>query len=415
MSSKALPPVIDATYRPLRELGKGAAGVVYEVEHLHTGDRLALKLLRGFDGASDETISRFRREARAASAVKSEHVVRVTDAGTAPELDGAPFIVMELLEGRNLEQVAAQGAVKPGDVVEWLRQVAVGLEKAHGMGVIHRDLKPENLFLTEREDGSPLVKILDFGVAKLEGAGSTNQGSVFGTPLYMSPEQARGETAKIDATADTWALAMVAFRLLFGRPYFSHDVTWRVVARVASEKVLAPSSVGCVASEAFDEWFQKSCAPARAERFQSPAEQASALAQALEGVEEVRAEQPTLDVAPTSGQATSQPSTLEAAPPQPTAGRSRLVVVAVLVALAGLLYFGLRPGPRAPAPSPSEPASASAPPRAVEAPEAAAPAAPSAPVAPPAASSALPAASAPKAPPLRPVPSVKEDPLRERE
>ena len=156
MSVPDLPARIGGKYRPLRLLGKGGMGVVYEVEHEHTGQRLALKVLTQQPGAS---VERFKREARAASLIKSDHIVRVTDADVAPELEGAPFLVMELLDGQDLERATGDTPASPADVVEWLRQVARALGKAHDAGLVHRDLKPENLFLTR--DGR--VKILDFG------------------------------------------------------------------------------------------------------------------------------------------------------------------------------------------------------------------------------------------------------------
>ena len=159
-------------------------GAVYEVEHLHTGQHLAMKVLTAHHHAA--AVERFKREARAASRIQSDHIVRVTDADVAPELDGSPFLVMEMLDGTDLEHAAGAGS-PPETVVDWLRQVARGLQKAHDGGIIHRDLKPENLFLTKREDGTPLVKILDFGIAKLTGLSSeggtlTQSDQFLGTP-----------------------------------------------------------------------------------------------------------------------------------------------------------------------------------------------------------------------------------------
>src|SRR5580692_2233456 len=164
MSEHELPPEIGGRYRPIRIIGRGGMGVVYEVEHIHTGQRLALKVLTRQPGAS---VERFKREARATSRIQSDHIVRITDADVAPELGGAPFLVMELLDGMDLDQATEDKPARPEDVVDWLRQVARALTKAHDAGIVHRDLKPENLFLTRREDGSPLVKVLDFGIAKI--------------------------------------------------------------------------------------------------------------------------------------------------------------------------------------------------------------------------------------------------------
>src|SRR5580658_10804955 len=135
-----LPSLIGSKYRPLRMIGQGGMGVVYEVEHLHTGQRFALKVLTRQPGAS---VERFKREARAVSRIQSDHVVRVTDADVAPELGGAPFLVMDLLEGADLEGVTGDRPASSADVVCWLRQVARALVKAHESGIVHRDLKPE--------------------------------------------------------------------------------------------------------------------------------------------------------------------------------------------------------------------------------------------------------------------------------
>jgi serine/threonine-protein kinase len=218
-----LPAVIGARYRTVREIGRGGMGVVIEVEHIHTGARLALKLLVAQSNASGQTVERFKREARASAQINSEHVVRVTDADVAPELGNAPFVVMELLEGSDLDVFAGAEPQTSARVIAWLRQVARGLDKAHRLGIIHRDLKPANLFLTSREDGTPLVKILDFGIAKVGGATKkmTQAGSVFGTPHYMSPEQAAG--ASVDHRTDIYALGVILYEMASGKVPFDAD------------------------------------------------------------------------------------------------------------------------------------------------------------------------------------------------
>jgi serine/threonine protein kinase len=293
VSQPPLPNVIGERYRPIRLLGRGGGGSVYEAEHLHTGAKVALKLLAGLEGASPEAVARFRREARLAAAIDSEHVVRITDAGTADELAGTPFLVMELMQGRTLEQ-EAQKPLEPARVIEFLSQVARALERAHAAGIIHRDLTPDNMFITQREDGRALVKLLDFGIAKNtssavpQGSGhGTEQGTVLGTPIYMSPEQAQGQAALVDARTDTWALGMIAFRLLFGLPYFAPDHTLRLLHRVVFEPVTPPSELGFVATPAFDAWFLRSCSHDRSQRFTSPAEQMRELAVALGDLQQV--------------------------------------------------------------------------------------------------------------------------------
>src|SRR5260370_16326333 len=149
MSASALPALIGGRYAPLRVIGKGGMRIGSEVEHTHTGQHLALKVLTQQPGASAE---RFKREARAASSIRSDHIVRVTDADVAPELDGAPFLVMELLEGDDLERVTGDQPTSPPEVIDCLRQIARALANAHATGIPHRALNPANLFLTPRDD-----------------------------------------------------------------------------------------------------------------------------------------------------------------------------------------------------------------------------------------------------------------------
>src|SRR3954447_22025233 len=172
LAAPKLPAVIASRYIPVRLIGRGGMGAVYEVEHARTGEHLALKVLLSRLGPSPETVERFKREARASALIKSEYVVRVTDADVAPELEGAPFPVMELLEGADLEEEATTSPPEPAQVTEWLRQVARTLDKAHGLGIVHRDLKPQNLFLARAENRASIVKILDFGIVKMAEEGA---------------------------------------------------------------------------------------------------------------------------------------------------------------------------------------------------------------------------------------------------
>jgi serine/threonine-protein kinase len=279
-----LPPVLGGRYRPLRPLGVGGMGAVYVVEHVHTGERLALKVLHTRARASNDAIERFKREARAMALVRSDHVVRVTDADVAPELDNAPFLVMELLEGTDLERATRGTPQSPRRVVEWLRQVCRGLERAHALDITHRDLKPENLFLTKHEDGSDLIKILDFGIAKVraDGAGSRTQtGQIVGTPKFMSPEQARGETDAVGPAADMWAVGLIAFRLLTGADYWTATAVTLLLAQIIYEPLVAPSARGCTIGSAFDAWFLRSCDRDPTKRWSSVREQVEALAEVL--------------------------------------------------------------------------------------------------------------------------------------
>jgi serine/threonine protein kinase len=276
-----LPAIIASRYVPVRLIAKGGMGAVYEVEHARTGEHLALKVLLSSVGSSAEELERFKREARASARIKSEHVVRVTDADVAPELGGAPFLVMELLEGADLEREAASAPLPPATVVGWLRQVARALDKAHRLGIVHRDLKPENLFLAKVEDRAPIVKILDFGIVKMleDGAGATGSGQILGTPKYMAPEQASTQKA-VTAAADRYALGLVAYRLLVGESYYRGDVL-RILAQLLHDPLELPSQRQPTLGSAFDVWFLKACHRDPEARFTSASEQIEALSTAF--------------------------------------------------------------------------------------------------------------------------------------
>jgi serine/threonine-protein kinase len=261
-------------------------GAVYEVVHANTGEHLALKVMLARSLLSPDLVERFRREARIQSTVKSEHVVRVIDADVAPELDGAPFLAMELLSGRDFERICTERQPSPEEVVDWLGQVSRALDKAHRERIVHRDLKPENLFLAEREELPPIVKILDFGVAKMatEGdGGGTATGQILGTPRYMAPEQAVA-AKQITAAADRFALGLIAFRLVCGRHYFDDDNWVRLLQTVTLGPGARPSEMGCDRGPAFDAWFARACALDPNDRFVTCVEQLEALAGALDGV-----------------------------------------------------------------------------------------------------------------------------------
>ncbi len=287
-----LPTVIGGKYRPLGVIGVGSMGVVYSVEHIITGEHLALKVMTSHHGASREAIERFKREARASAKIKSEHVVRVLDADVAPELDRAPYLVMDLLEGTDLEKASADQPVARPIVVEWLRQVARVLDKAHRIGITHRDLKPENLFLTHREDGRALIKILDFGIAKIaaESTGTTQSGQILGTPLYMSPEQARGDALLIGPPADLYALGLIAYKLLTGAPYWNATSVAGIIGQVLYEPMTPPSERGCSLGAEFDQWFLRACHREVAHRFGTAVEQIEALANAVGVPADVRSD-----------------------------------------------------------------------------------------------------------------------------
>ncbi len=264
-------------------------GAVFLVEHIHTGDRAALKVLHGAASIDPESIERFKREARAPARIQSENVVRVLDADTAPELGGAPFLVMELLSGNDLQKlVAKQGPLSFAEAARILGQVARALDKAHAMGIVHRDLKPENLFLHQREDGTSVVKILDFGISKTmddvmaTGVGQlTRTGAVMGTPLYMALEQALGRRDMVGPGTDIWALGLIAIYLLTGEPYWQGRTVPDILGKVLGNAMYAPSTRWPLLPPALDAWILRSCARLPEQRFRTAGEQVAELTEIL--------------------------------------------------------------------------------------------------------------------------------------
>jgi len=241
---------IGGKYRIRRLVASGAMADVFEATHVEIGKRVALKLMNGRTAASAECVSRFRREARAASAIESEYTVEVFDAGTDPE--HGLYIATEFLVGEDLEtHIARVGLVEEERAAAIAYQVARGLAKIHANGVIHRDLKPGNVFLTARDDGTLLTKVLDFGISIMresaqEGASCnpddttlTEVGKTLGTPQYMSPEQIEA-LPDIDGRADVWSLAALLFEMLVGvPPYAGAKSALDVMLRILRED--APS------------------------------------------------------------------------------------------------------------------------------------------------------------------------------
>jgi eukaryotic-like serine/threonine-protein kinase len=205
-------------------------GSVYEVEQVETGEHLALKRVEGeLLSRSKSSLGRFQREAKALGALDTEHIVRVRDTGTDPAT-GGPYMVMELLEGEDLQHLLDRvGKLEVDTALRIAAQVCLGLQKAHEARILHRDIKPANLFLARRGQGEILVKILDFGIAKIKPdphrggptTGLTRTGWLLGSPLYMSPEQARG-VSDIDYPTDLWSLGLVLYRALAGRISYEH-------------------------------------------------------------------------------------------------------------------------------------------------------------------------------------------------
>ncbi len=225
--------VIDGKYQLVRQLAEGGMGAVYEGRHLGTQRRVAIKLISTERLSTDpEIVSRFRREAMATGAIESQHIAHVLDVGTDPTSD-TPYMVMELLVGDDLEQLLSElGALPASLALRIALQAAIGLQKAHEHGVIHRDVKPANIYLAQRDGGERVVKLVDFGIAKVKkdplsmsrGRAETRPGTMLGSPLYMSPEQAYGKKT-LDHRTDIWSLGVVLYEMLAGEPPHNHTET----------------------------------------------------------------------------------------------------------------------------------------------------------------------------------------------
>jgi serine/threonine-protein kinase len=241
MTDYAMPKVGDLVagkYRLDKVAGEGGMGIVYAAEHLVLRQRVAVKVLLPDAAASEAVVERFSREAQAAARIQSEHVARVMDAGSLNS--GAPFLVMEYLEGCDLEELLElQGTLPMEEVVDYVLQALEALAHAHAVGIVHRDLKPANLFLACRPDGGNAIKIVDFGISKAtrsrpEEKRLTGQ-HVLGSPVYMSPEQLRN-AKEIDGRADLWSLGVVAYEMLTGRPPFDGEGVGEIFAAILEKE-----------------------------------------------------------------------------------------------------------------------------------------------------------------------------------
>src|SRR6266545_3863977 len=240
---QSIPPegsILAGKYRVERVLGKGGMGVVVAAMHLQLGRRVALKFLRAEACENRDVVERFIREARAAVQIHTEHVARVIDVG---ELEnGSPYMVMEYLAGADLAEVLrTRGGLPVVEAVDYVLQASEAIAEAHALGIVHRDLKPANLFLTQRADRSPLVKVLDFGISKaLQGsplAASTSMTGTLvtmGSPVYMSPEQVRS-AKDVDIRTDIWALGVILYELLTAGPVFEAETISELIILIATQ------------------------------------------------------------------------------------------------------------------------------------------------------------------------------------
>jgi serine/threonine protein kinase len=275
--------LIGERYRLEEWLESGAMGSVWRAEQVRLRSPAAVKFLDPSLVEFPEMHDRFLQEARSAAAVQSAHVIQIFDYGSE---GGIPYIAMELLRGENLDaRLARRGLLTPRELNKIFSEVALGLGEAHALGVIHRDVKPGNIFI-ERQGKHEVTKLIDFGIAKIQQSAlgvsqiiGTVQGTVLGTPQYMSPEQLRGRSS-VDHRTDLWALGIIACECLTGRHPFPGTTIGDVSVQICVEQPPAPSTLGRV-PDGFDAWFFKAVSKDPVDRFESAAAMSDALTKIL--------------------------------------------------------------------------------------------------------------------------------------
>jgi eukaryotic-like serine/threonine-protein kinase len=282
-----LPPVTPGTvlagkYRVEKIIGQGGMGIVVEAKHIALDERVALKFLLPDYAMHPEAAARFLREARAAVRIKSEHVARVLDVGEIA--GGSPYIVMEFLEGEDLEDyIARRGRAPIDEAIGYILQASEAIAEAHALGIVHRDLKPGNLFLTARADGSTCIKVLDFGISKVDPRLARNQAAltsataILGSPLYMAPEQMRS-ARDADSRSDLWSLGMILYELLTGHAAFDAPTVMEMCNRIQGEQPASIRKVRAEVPEELEAAVMRCLAKRAEDRFQTLGQLVDAIA-----------------------------------------------------------------------------------------------------------------------------------------
>jgi serine/threonine-protein kinase len=275
--------ILAGKYRVERVLGVGGMGVVVSALHIQLDERVALKFLLPEALSNPEAVARFAREARAAVKIKSVHVARVSDVGTLET--GAPYMVMEFLQGQDLSQLLRErGPVPYPDAVDFVLQACEALAEAHALGIVHRDLKPANLFMIIAADGAPCIKVLDFGISKVTSPGSsdpdygmTKTQAIMGSPLYMSPEQMTSSRG-VDGRSDIWAMGTILFELVCGRPPFLGETMPQLCGMILQEPPPSPRQLRPDVPEGLEAAILRCLEKDRNRRFSNVGELAAAIA-----------------------------------------------------------------------------------------------------------------------------------------
>ncbi|MET0795024.1 MAG: protein kinase [Polyangiaceae bacterium] len=275
--------ILAGKYRVERVLGSGGMGFVVAAWHLELEQRVAMKFLHPLALERADTAERFRREARSAAKIRSEHVARVIDVGIME--GGVPYMVMEYLEGHDLsDEMGRVGMLPIEDAIDYVLQAIEALAEAHTAGIVHRDLKPANLFIATRADGSRIVKVLDFGISKsLLGASVaelslTRTSVLIGSPLYMSPEQMRS-AKDVDTRTDIWSLGVIMYEMITGQPPYTGDSIPALCASLLSDTPIAMRAIRPEVPHELEDIINRCLAKDRQHRFSTVGELARALAQ----------------------------------------------------------------------------------------------------------------------------------------
>ena len=255
-------------------VGYGGMGSVWRATHTGLGEQVAVKLVSANFVRSADALRRFATEAKSAAKLRSRHVPQVFDNGVLE--DGTPFLVMELLRGESLAaRINRLGPIPLPETVTIVDQCGRALARAHSLGIVHRDIKPENVYLAHSvDDDGYIVKVLDFGIAKVassltdDGRSSTRTGTLLGTPLYMSPEQARG-LRSIDQRTDLYSLGLVAYTMLTGALPFSGETLGDLLLQICAEPLPRLRALAPALPPSVEDWFQKACARMPDDRYQS--------------------------------------------------------------------------------------------------------------------------------------------------
>jgi serine/threonine-protein kinase len=280
--------VLAGRYRLIRRIGEGGMGVVYEAEHVELGKPVALKILREDFTRKQDLVERFKQEARSAASIGHENIIDVSDFGTTD--DGGIFFAMELLRGEDLADLLQREVRLPLErTARIVAQLCRALHAAHQKGIIHRDLKPENVFLVQKEERRDVVKVLDFGIAKMttldaEGRRLTKTGVIFGTPEYMAPEQARGQT--LDLRVDVYATGVMLYEMLAGQVPFTGESFMAILTQhlFSDVKPIAQIAPDVQLPAAVESVIYKAMSKDRDERYGTMLEMLEDLQRALQGI-----------------------------------------------------------------------------------------------------------------------------------